>query len=188
MSAASTLPHGCVPRRCWFNFHAQRHLALQLPSTHHSSFALFLFFVTKSRIFGPNTSGVENTPNFLSFNVIRNPALHWTVEHWTLDIGRWTFCAWHWTLDMRHWRWDNGHEPLALDIGHWQPTPAGRLLPPPWPPAGRQATSLCSCCSACNNHSNLLECSTTLAQPLHNLSALFAQPLNVLCESFSPWK
>ena len=120
MSAASTLPHGCVPRRCWFNFHAQRHLALQWPSTHHSSFALFLFFVTKSRIFGPNTSGVENTPNFLSFNVIRNPAL--------LDIGRWTFCAWHWTLDMRHWRWDNGHEPLALDIGNL-PLLDGSCLP-----------------------------------------------------------
>ena len=114
MSAASTLPHGCVPRRCWFNFHAQRHLALQLPSTHHSSFALFLFFVTKSRIFGPNTSGVENTPNFLSFNVIRNPALHWTLDigHWTLDILCLTLDIGHEALEMRQWTW-------AIGIGHW---------------------------------------------------------------------
>ena len=103
------------------------------------------------------------------------------TEHWTLDILCLTLDIGHEALEMRQWTW-------AIGIGHWQPTPAGRLLPPPWPPAGRQATSLCSCCSACNNHSNLLECSTTLAQPLHILSALFAQHLNVLCESFSPWK
>ena len=185
MSAASTLPHGCVPRRCWFNFHAQRHLALQWPSTHHSSFALFFSLSHRAESLVQTPLVWRTPPTFCHLMWFETQPC---TEHWTLDIGRWTFCAWHWTLDMRHWRWDNGHEPLALDIGHWQPTPAGRLLPPPWPPAGRQATSLCSCCSACNNHSNLLECSTTLAQPLHNLSALFAQHLNVLCESFSPWK
>ena len=40
-----------------------------------------------------------------------------TQPCWTLDVGRWTFCAWtldigHEALEMRQWTW-------AIGIGHW---------------------------------------------------------------------
>ena len=77
-------------------------------------FCTFLFFVTQSRIFGPNTSGVENTPNFLSFNVIRNPALHWT-----LDIGHWTLNILCLTLDIGHEALETRQRTWTIGIGHW---------------------------------------------------------------------
>ena len=60
--------------------------------------------------------------------------------------------------------WQQQTSPAFMWHFDWQPTPAagGPLLPPPSPPAGRRATSPCSCCFPSNNYSiNLLQCNTT---------------------------
>ena len=136
-------------------------------------FCTFLFFVTKSRIFGPNTSGVENTPNFLSFNVIRNPALldtgRWTldVEHFVLDIGHWTWGIGDETMDMSHWHWtlDIGNLPL-LDGSCLPLDPLQGGKPPPSVPAALPAIIILTYLN--------------VAQPLHSRCTTFPQSLHNL--------
>ena len=132
-------------------------------------FCTFLFFVTKSRIFGPNTSGVENTPNFLSFNVIRNPALldigRWTLNILCLNIGHWTWGIGDETMDMSHWHWtlDIGNLPL-LDGSCLPLDPLQGGKPPPSVPAALPAIIILTYLN--------------VAQPLHSRCTTFPHSLH----------